>query len=88
MNPYEAQLLAKYRHADLLAEANNARLAKIAKSHRQPTRQRVGPAVVRGPVRAFVGWLRGTTATSPAAPTAPAAAGASVSGHALLRPAR
>ncbi len=88
MNPYEAQLLARYRHADLLAEADHARLAKIAQSHRQPTRQRVGPVIMRGPVRAFAGWLRGAAATAPAVPSSPAAAGGSVSGHALLRPAR
>ncbi len=88
MSAYERQLIAKYHHAELLNEAHQARLAKIAKSAGRPRTQRVVMAPLTGPLQSFLTTARGWMSARDAAAKRAAAAQPSVTGHVMRRSAQ
>lgn len=85
MSAYEQQLIAKYHQADLLSEAREARLARIAKDAKPHTERAIVTAVggsLRGVLDSVTTVLHRRGAAG-AARTA--AAQPSVAGHVMLR---
>ena len=71
MSAYEQQLIAKYHQADLLSEAREARLARIAKDA-QPQAQRVVMASLTGPLQSILTSARAWVGAHSAGRTAAA----------------
>jgi hypothetical protein len=85
MSAYERQLIAKYHHADLLNEAHQAHLAKIARSAGRPRTERIGMAPLSGPLQSFLTAARGWMSSRGAAAKRAAASQPSVTGHVMRR---
>ena len=84
MSAYERQLIAKYRQADLLSEAREARLARIAHEANRPHTERVTMTSLTGPLQSILTSARRWVATRTAA-AAQAAIAPSASGRVVLR---
>jgi len=72
MSAYERQLIARYHHAELLSEARQAHLAKVARNAR-PHTQRVQMTSLTGPLQSILtsarAWVSSRTATAAKAAT-------------------
>jgi hypothetical protein len=88
MSAYERQLMAKYHHAELLNEAHQARLAKMAKSAGRPRTERIAMAPLSGPLQSFLTSARSWMGDRGAAAKRAAAAQPSVTGHVMRRSAQ
>lgn len=85
MSAYELQLIAKYHQADLLSEAREARLARIAKDAKPHTERAIVTAV-GGSLQGVLGSVMTVLRRRGAAGAArTAAAQPSVAGHVMLR---
>ena len=67
MSAYERQLIAKYHHAELLSEARQAHLAKVARDA-NPYTQRVTMTSLTGPLQSILtsaqAWVSSRTAAA------------------------
>lgn len=83
MSAYERQLIAKYHHAELLSEARQAHLAKVARDAK-PHTERATMTSLTGPLQSILTsartWMGSRSAAARAATIQP-----SPSGRAVLR---
>ena len=84
MSAYERQLIAKYHHAELLSEARQAHLAKVARDAK-PHTERVTMTSLTGPLQSILTSARAWVSSRTAAAAKAATIQPSPSGRVVLR---